>query len=506
MPITLSNLVANPQQLYGGIYPNRPVWALLATVNGAAPSTSVFYSTFSKYSWYTPQSTEFVSGTNVGYGRSNFFTNEITTSLYLAGSASAQASTNAWNPATGFFGTTSIGQTGADINVDMNDVGALVTTSSANRRTIFQCSGTVIGEPNWNQTYDLIAYNGKIMKLPVMSGVNANVTTPSTNADFFFVSQQMYAGSQYNSPTGVNAGLGFATMTSSTNTVNNASSFRNFGMISHNRNTGKLAYLEATTTTGAYRLHIVDLQNKIGQNTTTSQIKAWIESAVAAGASRYNFYDITLPSLSQAFTVQQLEQVRIVLCDDDTIWAYVWDKNDSSTGGTNRLYSATNTTTYAFTQITTDSTTTSFSVANSGNGVNGVRHMNSDDNSRIALYTQYYYYLAGINCNIVNTATAVTAGSTVQWMRVADQNSSGQVNIVPAGGKGWMLAAPYQNADGAAGAYMGWFDSTVLAGQTQSAPYLTSVFPTVNQSTSYGSWATFKCQPTQEWKPASEGL
>lgn len=503
MTILLNNIFTNPGQLYNGFYPKRPVWGIIATTNGTAPSTTNnFFYTFSRQNPFTPQSFDYMSGSsqaNVALGR-RIAQDEISVSgYYFAGNTSTQQTSQSWSPSGSFYGCQNISQTGANFYFDANDTGWSQFYDTTQRGLVFPTSGVVIGEPNWNQTFDLIAWDGRIMKIPI--GVSQRyVDTPNVNSDFFFASTQVYTGA--GSPTGTGAGIGVSTMTSDATTGSNANARRNRGMICHNRRTGKLAYLEATGTNFVYRLHIVDLQNQIGQSTTNAQILGWIDAAVAAGAARYKFYTLTFPSMSQSVTQLQMQMARLVLCDDDTLWVHFWDKDNSSTGGTDRLYRCTNTATYAPVQVTTQSTTTSYGI---NDGVQyGNRHMNSDDNSRVALYNVWSQYLTGINAFIVNTYTAVTVGAQVQWMGYANQTGTGAFPIVPTGGKGFFVGDPVANQDGA-GVRGQFFNTTVLAGQTLSFQESTRfMLPTINQSTAYQSWAPVKVQPTLEWKPSND--
>lgn len=503
MAITLSNILTPPGQLYSGYFPNRPVWGILATTNGSTPNSSNnFFYTFGRRNYMVPQSLDFMSGSSQANVLAGRFTpnNEVNASYYYSGNSSSQTTTNSFSPSSGFIGCCNISQTGADVYFDAMDTGYAAHYFTSNRSTVLVSSGVVIGEPNWNQTFDLVAYDGKIMKLPIGS-VNTMVTTPNSNPDFFYVSPQIYAA--YGSPSGASAGLGVASMTTDPNTAGSSTARRNRGMICHNRRTGKMAYLEATTTTGRYRLHIIDLRNKIGQSTTTQQILTWINEAVAAGTSRYNFYTLDFPSISNPSTQLSMEQARLVLCDDDTLWVGIFDKDDSSSSGTTDLFRCTNTTTYAPTLLSAISTTTAFGI---GSGEQyGYRHMNSDDNSRVALYSPYYFYLVGINCHIVNTYTAVTSGTTTQWMSFSQQVSTGAFPIVAVGDQNFFVGNTSQNQDGGFGVAGMFFNTSTLRGQAISFSNNTAyMLPTVNQSTSYQSWVPIKVQPTQEWKPANE--
>ena len=501
MAITLNNLLTNPGQIYNGYYPKRPIWGVIATTNAVAPSsTNFFYYTFNKDSRFVPQSFDFGNGgsqSNNALGRLQGVTEISASSYYLAGNASAQLGTNTWSPSASWVGTPNVSQVGAQYNFDAFDTGTGMFFGSTFCTAPILSAGVVIGEPNWNQTFNLVAYDGKIAKIPLGSP-STMLTNNAVNSDVFYASSQMFAA--LGSPAGT---LGAASLTTLAATSGNASARRNRGMICHNRRTGTLAYLEHTTTLANYRLHIIDLQNKIGQNTTNQEILNWINSAVAAGSSRYNFYDITLPSMSAAAASNQLQQAKIILCDDNTLWISVWDKANSSNGGSQRLYRCTNTSTYAPTLVVSNASTSAFGW-DSGEQY-GMRHMNSDDNSRVAVYTPYYYYLAGIQCHVMNTYTANASGSDLRYLAFTEASSTDGNMVVPVGGPDFMVCRSHANADGGQGMAMSNLSGSVLAGQSLSWTSVGSyLYPSISQSTSFGGVLPLKVLPTQEWKPASE--
>jgi hypothetical protein len=508
MTTTLNTLLGNNAPLYNGIFPERPVWGYISTTNGSQPSsTNHFFTSFSKNPW-TPMTVTYGSGSsqaNVLRTVPEGSNEAMTSGYYFAGSSGTQVSSESFSPQSGYVGCPQSYNTGCGAFFRAFDNGSFNFTYTENFNYAPVHSGIIVGERRFNQTYDLIAYQGKIMKMPIGMN-NAYITSPSVNPEFFFSGSNMYTGSQYSSPSGVSKGYGAATLETTTTTANNSSYFRNYGMICHNRNTNKLAYLESSSTTGTWRLHIVDLQNQISQNTTTLEVKTWIESAVAAGSSRYNYYDISLPSWSQAQTVQSSQMMKVILCDDNTMWISGWDKNDSSSGGTMRLYKCTDTSTYAtWTSVSTSSTTTSYNIAQGYNY--GIRHMNSDDNSRIFIYAPYYYYMSGLVGFIVSTESANASGDDVRWRKYEDQASgAGSRAVVPTGNGDFLVGQLSQNQDGGSGAAGMYLNcSGRMFGDTISSTSLIwRYFPTIGQSTSYQSWFPMKIQPTIEFKPSWE--
>jgi hypothetical protein len=508
MPITLNNVVGNNAPLYKGIYPKRPIWGVYSGGTGTAPSaTNGFFYTFSDNP-YVFQSMDYNPGSsqaNVGMGR-NRLTNAdevVSSGGYFAPSAGTQTSSENYSPVSGYVGVPYVCQTGSLANFYAYDNGNWghayhsANTSSA----IHRYAGVIIGESTWNQTFGFCAYNGKLMKVPL--GIFDNIiTTPATNNDFFWANSAIRTGSNWSITSGSGLGLGDATLTSAGSTIyNDSSAYRNNGMLCHNRNNTKLAYLEGTTSTGQFKLHIINLQNKIGQNTTNSQILSWITTAVAGGTSLYNVYTITLPSWSNAYTGgQSMQQLKPILCDDGTMWIVGWDHTNGSSG-TLRLYKCTDTAAYAtWTQVSTMGQTTSYD-SGSGNYY-GIRHMNSDDNSRVAVYVPYYYYHGGIHAFIVDTRTAVTSGTDVKWCQFAQSDSNGGYFIVPTGGPNFSIHQTYNNADGGSGAQWMQLSLSTLIGDSKTYTLTANYQPTYNQSTSYQGWLPVKVLPTDEWKPS----
>ena len=514
MSISLDTVTTNTTGGYLGHYPARPVWGYLATTNGSQPSSSnMFYLTFSAKNPTVPMTCDYGhagSQGNVGAPRA-FTADEPSSSQYYAASTS-QTTSESWSPTSSYVGSPYLHQTGSYVAFDAFDNGHYYFGQRAgSTNTNKQFSGIVIGEARWNQTYDLLAFNGKITKRPIKSLISStNWQTASVDQDFFFVSQQMWSGSSYGSPSGQSLGLGYATpgVTTSTETSNDTSyAFRNYGMICHNRNTGRVAYLEnRNNTTASYRLHRLDLQLKISKKTTTKEIfDAW-DAAVDAGSSRYTSHDFTLPSWSNSYTTDFCsQQIKVILCDDNSMWLIGWDHSNGSSG-TLRLYRNTTAGVYtSWTQVSTISTTTTYNGAQGQQY--GISHFNSDDNSRVAVFVPYYYYHGGICSFVVSTQTSTPSGTgneDVHWMQITNQDSNGGYFIVPAGGANFVYHRTYQNSDGGTGAQFRIVNTRILRGQTVSWNSDLNYYPTINQSTSYHSWVPIKIQPTLEFKPDDE--
>lgn len=514
MALALETFGMNSQGQYAGSYPARPVWGYFASTNGTAPtSTNNFLVAFSARNPFVPMTVDFSQGSsqgNVG-GLRSVSISEDSTGDYYSGNSTTQTTTEARAATSGYVGGIYLHQTGGYVGVEAFDNGHVYFGRRAGAtNTNKQRSGIVIGERDWNQTYDLMAVNGKIYKRPIKSAFgSAAYTTPSNNTDFFFVSQAMYAGAAYNSPTGINRGIGVANpgITTAAATSGDATNrYQNHGMICHNRNTGKVAYLENTGTAG-WRLHILDLRLKIAKATTIEEIFVAWNAAVAAGASRYNFYDITLPSWNNAYNTDFCsQQMKVILCNDDSMWIMGWDHTNAGSG-TFRMYRNTTAGSYAsWTQVSAIGQSTSYNTA--AGAPYGISHFNSDDNTRVLVHVPYANYHSGFNGFCVNTQTSVPSGvgnEDVHWMALNNSASAGGYFAVPCGGNKFVTTYNYINTDGGTGAYFDIFDTSILRGQTLNAwQSLTPYFPAIAQSTAYHAYVPFKFLPTEEWKPDEE--
>jgi hypothetical protein len=335
-----------------------------------------------------------------------------------------------------------------------------------------------VGESNWRQCYDLLLSSGTIRKEEIGGGWSTAT-----------------AG---NRPSISLAGL-----------LPNDSGYWGWGQISHNRKTGRLLIVQPVSgvngTSLTYRLHLLDLQNKIGRDTTIAQLKSWITDAVAAGSGRYRYADVVFSSASVYYSNQGPYDIafsKFVLCDNDEVWMF--KSSDSATTGsaakTNTLLRVNLsggtwlTGAYAATAALTFAGQTTY-----GPGTNtlyGPRHLNSDDNSVIALYQHYYQYLHGLNLVAVSTAAASSTGYNYS------QDTStvgGGWTIAPVGGPDFVLCKSGANND-ALGPSIAFMDTTNLGSTNIALTISGYLWPTYSSSTAYGANAVLKVQPTSDPK------
>jgi hypothetical protein len=474
MTTSLSTLVNQP---FNDLYIVRPVWALAS--NGV--STTNFepaYATYGASNPYVPLNVEF-NGNAKTKGRT-FQDENLYSGFYFTGSTTQQT-TGAFSPTVGNYGITVNTQTGCLNNFDAADNGSFgfygATQSGAD--TLAAISGIVVGEPNWRQCYELcLTQTGYIYKEAIGGGLatTINGNRPSIN---------------------LNTVTGF---------VSAGSTNWGYGQISHNRITGRLLVAQpnggVNGTSLTFRLHFIDLQNKISQSTTIAQLAAWI-TAACASAQHYRYQDVTFTNTRCYFaanTTYDSADSEFVLCNNDEVWMFK-SADTASTAATysNALFSVNLTGgtwltgTYAATMQTGFASTTQYGHQTAA--MYGVRHTNSDDNSVIALYQHNYYYLGGYNLAMVSTANAAATSFNYS------NGPMGAIGwtIAPTGLAGFVLCQSSANNNGAA-ATLGFVDNQVLAGTAVTPSTAWALWPTYNSSTAYGSNMVLKVQPTTEWQ------
>jgi hypothetical protein len=244
---------------------------------------------------------------------------------------------------------------------------------------------------------------------------------------------------------------------------------------------------------------------KISRTTTIAQLRAAMIAACVTGANRYRYQDVRFSHSSCYFnanTNYDIADAQFVLCDNDDMWM-MKPSNSANTGASyspslfrvnvsggtwfNGTYTAT------FVLNLSDSNV----YGNQQSDFYSAKHMNSDDNSVIALFQHYYYYCCGCNIFYVSTKSAWTADYNYQQQAQTNYFYS----IAPAGGPNFVLSRTgAQNMDGP-GCSIGFVCNETLSATGASPSYLTHLYPVYGASTSYGvSNIVLKVQPTSEWK------
>jgi hypothetical protein len=477
MTSSISNLI---NQAFNDIYPVRPVWALAS--NGLTANNSPVYATYGAANPYVPLNVEFPGNSKT---KARAFEDAMAAASYLFMGNATAPTTNLWTPSEGYYGITVNTQTGCLNNFDAADNGNYGYYQSVNSASdqLAAVSGIVVGEANWRQCYELILTNGGLIyKEPIGGGLN---TAISGNRPFI----------------NMNNITGFT----SAGTAN-----WGYGQISHNRNTGHLLIAQPNGgVLGSYitfRLHILNLQNKISANTTIAQLNSWITAACAAGSGLYAYHDVEFASARcyySATVTDSFDQLdsEFVLCNDDSVWMF--KSADTATTGaaySNQLFAAYFTSgtfiTGTYTSTAPVGFTNNTQYGHATAPMYGARHMNSDDNTVIALYQHSYYYIGGYNIAMVSTASAY-GGSGFNY---ATASAPTGYTIAPTGLANFVLCVSGVTNVGAGGT-LAFLDNQVLSETAITPTASTCLWPTyMSASTCYGGNMVLKVQPTTEWQ------
>jgi hypothetical protein len=478
MPIAVTNLIG---QTFNDLYAQRPVWALAS--NGTASSANApVVSFFGEANPYVPLNTEY---SGVAKSRTRNFQDEMANTNNTFYGSTTQNSSEAFTSTSGFYGVSVNTQTGCLNNFDAFDSGNYGWYGSQNSQApqLAAISGVVVGESNWRQCFDLILNaSGQLFKEEIGGGL-----VWATGGNRPKITMGSDIGGQFTAANVANFGL---------------------GQISHNRNSGHLLIAQpnggVNGTSLTFRLHFFDLQLKIGRATTIQQIKDAMVAAAAAASGRYRYADVTLANTRCYFgsnaTYDSID-TQFVLCDNDEVWAFKSaDCGNTNTSSGNALFRINLTGgtfltgTYTPTFVVGFNGTTQYGNANSS--IYGARHMNSDDNSVVAMYQHYYYYNCGYHIAFVSTKNA---GATSYNYSVNDGATGETYTIAPSGSANFVMCHSGYNNDGY-GPRIGFVDNSVLAGTAITPSFNGYMYPALASSTAYGANMVLKVQPTTEWK------
>lgn len=476
MPIAVNNLIG---QTFSDLYAQRPVWAIASTGSTASMNAPVL-SLFGEQNPYNPLNVEFPGNSKT---RSRNFQDEMSNSNFcFAGNASSAGTSESWTPTAGKFGIGVSTQTGCLNNFEAFDNGnyGWYHADNSGANTLASASGIIVGESNWRQTYDLILNaTGQLFKEEI-GGAYVNAT--QGNRPFVNMATEM--GTQFVS-TGVFG----------------------WGQISHNRNTGRMMIAQpnggVAGTSLTFRLHFFDLQLKIGRATTIAQIKAAMQACTAPASGRYRYVDVVFSNTRCYWTnntTYEAVDSQFVLCDNDEVWMFKSaDCASTATNYGNALFRVNLTGgtwlagTFAATFVTGFAGANQYGLTGGGHQY-GVRHMNSDDNSVIALYQHYTYYNGGYHVAYVSTKNAAATS-----FNYSVDDSYTQVTIAPSGGPNFVFCNGSYNND-SYGPRIGFVDNQTLAGTAIVPSFNGYMYPAYSSSTCYGGNMVLKIQPTTEWK------
>lgn len=471
---------------YNDMYPDRPVWAL---VSHPAAAASPMVAMYGERSPFVPLGVEAPATVRSRAGR--VFSDEAHNSAhYFMGSASVPGVTSGQNMAAGMHGITGFSQTGCLLNFEISDNGnyGWYSANLSGAEALAVRSGVVVGESNWRQCYDLVlAENLRLFKAEIGGG---DFYVRGANRPF----------------------VDFAAILATAGTsVGGASGNWGMGQVAHNRNSGRLMVVQPRGGTSGvnlvFRLHFFDLRNKIGRDTKISEIQTWV-TACMADAARYRFVDVTFATTRAHWAADNTfdsANSRFVLCDNDEVWMFKSaDTANTAAGRGNALFRVNltggtwRTGNYAATESIGFVNTVQYGLGTTGNTgtMFAARHLNSDDNSIVALFQHNYYYNVGMNLAMVSTRNAAANSFTY----ATHTANTGQFAIAPSGGNEFVLCQTQLNQDGR-GPFLTFMSNDVLNGGEQQQIWTQSnIWPSVASSTMYGANIVTKVQPTTEWK------
>lgn len=476
---------------FNQIFERRPLWAAVGL--SAGPSVPLV-------SWLGAGSLTdpiMVDDAVGGRNRRRAATDEVSVTYYKSASTS-YPSGSAPNPANGYWGIADVFNTGCADNYFINDDGNYGFYNSSQSLNTLISSGCIVGERDFRQYFNLCCHHANVPGSLALLRMGALDVEAAANAD---------AGQNISL---ANYGI--------------ASPCR--GGVSYNRRTGKLAIIEVSGTSKSttlldYKLHYFDLSSflKVGAKTTSAALKAAMDAAYATRddavvAKRLyvaHSFKLTAPDAIYIETNQTSDNsptrnARIVLCDDDSLWMGMPAATatvSTSQGAIWRLDNG------GVPMALGGSITPSLLAGYAGNAIQapsggryGLRHMNSDDHSYVALFQQHYQYLSGIIAYFLPTRSARATGVDVATpYALTSTDPSFGYGIAPSGKSGFILSDG-NNSDGGAGVRVAPVN---IPGDSKSPNLVTltyrtafGIFPTPNASTAYQAGFVCKVQPTYE--------
>ncbi|MBB4266299.1 hypothetical protein [Roseospira visakhapatnamensis] len=458
---------------YNALFPARPVFAYhQAAAGGYSGMTSVYAAQA-----LTPMRSFYLSGSNYpGHptGHAVWGQSEVNgTNRNFSGHASEQPKNNNLNPNNGLNGLCTHTNTVCFANLDIDEEHGAVPRYYSQYQDYARYHGVVLGEPGggrggvplYRQGLELGVRNAEIW----LSWAG-NVASPLIPSGVPWFSWTDLAGLQRH-PGGQTT---------------------NQGMICYNRVNDTVALME-NAGTNAWRLHVFrDLPAKIRPD-DAAHLKALLEGAIAgSGGSSYETVDITWQSHG---TNEWRYRPRVIYCDDHTVWLVAKEINSSLRlgrivfdGDGARVFEA----------VDNRGLTTSY--GSDQNGYAATRHMMSDDQTVVAVFTNYYYYLSGFVGYFLKRESAAQGA----YCYYSQNDSAYGWSIAPFGGPHFVLDQN-ANADGSTQRLYGAFlpDTAFTGGGLSVSGNITTVFG-YSTGTNYGGSMVVKVKPalfrTTEYK------
>lgn len=277
---------------------------------------------------------------------------------------------------------------------------------------VMRHSGIVLLPENENQNFELTLAGYTVKNLPIGATAAAHLNSPA------------FPGIELDTLTGFNAeGL---------NPKNN-------GMMCYNARSGSFVAVYRIGTTGSdYRIHVIPIGKGLRFDTSFNDMKKlFIE-----GMDNYFYRDVTLAEHTNTGDTEDNAGLQVIACDDGSAWLVLTDTNNNTTGGQGlRVFKI-----ESLSDLPSQSTLNQAVQSATHGGHYGLhtgnyyktRHMVSDDNSVVAVYTHYYYYLPGAVGRLLSSASVNDPRVKMNGFSYALPNGYG-FSIAPAGGSKFVM-------------------------------------------------------------------
>jgi len=401
-------------------YAARPVWEYITQAGHATqfrtvfgPNDTVNYIEFSHMN-------ATVNGRSRSWGRTS---DEVSNhNMWIGANATLGTDARSWSPKDGFWGITGFSQTGTCNNwySSYTEFGYIDGNDSAQ---VLSRSTPVILPEAENQTFELITLDTTVGVYPLGvtwgAHINNNMLPRVNLAEL----------------------SGFQAASGQVAT--------NFGMASYNARIGVYVILLRTGTSGgSYRLHVFPIGKHVRGHTTFGELR----QAFIDAMSGYRFIDLTLNGLTHTDNANDRYAHKLCLCDDGSLWVVVTDTSNATSNAQGlRVFRITDSVLSVDGPVTLSQYVQSgTSGAHYGLGASvhyGTRHMMSDDNSVMAVYTHYYYYLSGAVGRFLPTDSVNNSAIGCRGFSYADTGRPH--SIAPTGGSSFAICRG-ENKDGAA--------------------------------------------------------
>jgi len=275
------------------------------------------------------------------------------------------------------------------------------------------------------------------------------------------------------------------------------------GQMSYNRKTNTFAFLynTADAATNTKKMHIIKMLPGFSVTPFTTGQQIAIAMANAKDMGRYASYTVSLPSWHNRTTAPGRNGGRFVICDDDTAW-FVNEQATNNGSDSMHLYKIVKNSTGGYIATSIRSFTTNAQYNSLANSHYAIRHLNSDDNKFIAIFSHFYSYQSGCNLFLVPVDSAFApAISSSSYQDAA--TGAGSRTIAPMGGSNFVFCNSSMNND-SYGPHISYIRPTDKGTGENGTLALRHAgqcaYPAITTSTNYQSNFVFKVMPVTETK------